>query len=150
MTGEDDRGELREDGEDDRGGEGEDRGRRRKQKDGSPITNVEDDRGGKGEDDRREGEGEDDRGGEGRMTEGTSVEDDRKESLELADPAHFHEVTFEVEQLRVGFAHLVGKRDLGAEPEHRDRAVEQRGLQDAGLVLAGAELSGYERKPPAS
>ena len=56
--------------------------------------------------------------------------------LELPDPAHFHEVAFEVEQLRVGFAHLVGKRDLGAEPVHRDRAVQQRGLQDTGLVLA--------------
>ena len=76
------------------------------------------------------------------MTEGTSVEDDRKESLELADPAHFHEVTFEVEHLRVGIAHLVGKRDLGAEAEHRDRAVQERGPQDAGLVLERAELSG--------
>ena len=64
------------------------------------------------------------------------------ESSELPDPAHFHEVTFEVEELRVGFAQLVGKRDLGAEPEHRDRAVEERGLQDPGLVLASEELSG--------
>ena len=84
--------------------------------------------------------------GKARMTEGTSVEDDRKESLELADPAHFHEVAFEVEELRVGFAHLVGKRDLGAEPEHRDRAIEQRGLQDAGLVLAGG-IVGHKREP---
>ena len=83
------------------------------------------------------------------MTEGTSVEDDRKESLELADPAHFHEVTFVVEHLRVGLAHLVGKRDLGAEPEHCNRAVEQRGLQDAGLVLAGSGIIGDERNPPA-
>ena len=91
------------------------------------------------------GEGEDDRGGKARMTEGgkarmtegTSVEDDRKESLELPHPAHFHEVAFEVEQLRVGIADLVGKRDLRAEPVHRDRAVEQRGPQDPGLVPAG-------------
>ena len=40
---------------------------------------------------------------------------------ELPHPAHFHEVAFEVEELRVGFADLVGKRDLRAEPEHRDR-----------------------------
>ena len=59
-------------------------------------------------------------------------------SLELPHPAHFNEVAFEVPQLRVGFADLVGKRDLGAEPEHRDRAVEQRGRQDAGLVFAVA------------
>ena len=36
--------------------------------------------------------------------------------LKLPHPAHFHEVTFVVEQLRVGFADLVGKRDLGTEP----------------------------------
>ena len=57
--------------------------------------------------------------------------------LKLPDPAHFHEVAFEVEELRVGFAHLVGKRDLGAEPVHRDRAVQQRSLQDPDLVCAG-------------
>ena len=68
--------------------------------------------------------------------------------LELPHPAHFHEVAFEVEELRVGFAHLVGKRDLGAEPVHRDRAVQQRGLQDAGLVLAGGVID-HERRPPA-
>ena len=69
-------------------------------------------------------------------------------SLELPHPAHFHEVTFVVEQLRVGFAHLVGKRDLGAEAVHRDRAIEERGLQDPGLVLAGGVI-GNERSPPA-
>ena len=63
-------------------------------------------------------------GGKARMTEGTSVEDDRKESLKLPHPAHFHEVAFEVEDLRVGFAQLVGKRDLGAEAVHRQRAVQ--------------------------
>ena len=40
---------------------------------------------------------------------------------ELPHPAHFHEVALEVEQLRVGIADLVGKRDLRAEPVHRDR-----------------------------
>ena len=49
------------------------------------------------------------------------VEDDKKESLELPHPAHFYEVAFEVEELRVGFADLVGKHDLGTEPEHGDR-----------------------------
>ena len=69
-----------------------------------------------------------------------STEEGRRS--ELPDPAQFHEVAFEVPQLRVGFADLVGKRDLGTEPEHRDRAVEQRGLQDAGLVLAGRRVIG--------
>ena len=77
---------------------------------------------------------------------GTSVEDDRRESLKQADPAHFHEVTFVVEHLRVGLAKIVGVQDLGAEPVHRDRAVEQRGLQDAGLVLAGGVV-GREHPP---
>ena len=45
----------------------------------------------------------------------------KTKELKLPDPAHFYEVAFEVQQLRVGFAHLVGKRDLRAEPEHRDR-----------------------------
>ena len=35
-----------------------------------------------------------------------------KSKLELPDPAHFYEVALEVPQLRVGFADLVGKRDL--------------------------------------
>ena len=61
-------------------------------------------------------------------------------SLKLPHPAHFYEVAFEVVELRVGFAHLVGKRDLGAEAEHRDRAVQQRGLQDTGPVLAGRRV----------
>ena len=76
----------------------------------------------------------------------TSACGDETPHSELPDPAHFHEVAFEVEQLRVGFAHLVGKRDLGAEPEHRDRAVQQRGPQDAGLVLASRVID-HERRP---
>ena len=51
-------------------------------------------------------------------------------------------------RLRVGFADLVGKGDPGAEPEHRDRAVEERGPEDAGLVLAGRVVR-HEREPPA-
>ena len=81
------------------------------------------------------------------MTEG-DVEDDSRESLKLPDPAHFHEVAFEVEQLRVGFADLVGKRDLRAEPVHRDRAVQQRGLQDTGLALTGRRVIRDERNRP--
>ena len=69
--------------------------------------------------------------------------------LKLPDPAHFHEVALEVEQLRVGFADLVGKHDLGAEPEYRDRAVEQRGLKNPGLVLSGRRVIGQKRPPPA-
>ena len=87
-------------------------------------------------------------GGKARMTEGTSVEDDRKESLELAHPAHFYEVAFEVEQLRVGIADLVGKRDLRAEPVDRDRAVEERGPQDPGLVPAGGAIGPERLRPP--
>ena len=84
------------------------------------------------------------------MTEGTSAQDDRKESLELADPAHFHEVTFVVEHLRVGLAHLVGKRDLGAEAVHRQRAIEDRGLQDPGLVRAGGVIGTNGNHPSRS
>ena len=36
--------------------------------------------------------------------------------------------------------------DLGAEPVYRDRAIEQRGLQDTGLVLAGGIID-HERRP---
>ena len=73
----------------------------------------------------------------------------KKGISELPDPAHFYEVAFEVPQLGVGFADLVGKRELRAEPEHRDRAVEQRGLQDPGVVLAGGVI-GHEWEPPGS
>ena len=61
----------------------------------------------------------------------------------MADPAHFYEVAFEVERLGVGRAELVGKRELGAEAEDRQAAVEQRGAQDAGLVLAGRNFGRY-------
>ena len=68
--------------------------------------------------------------------------------LKLPNPAHFHEVALEVPQLRIGCADLVGKHDLGAEAEHCQRPVQQRGRQDAGLVLAGGVI-GDERKPVA-
>ena len=68
--------------------------------------------------------------------------------LELPDPAHFYEVALEVVELRVGFADLVGERDLGAEAVDRQGAVQERGLQDPSLVLAGG-VNGRERKPVA-
>ena len=82
-----------------------------------------------------------------RMTEGVGKED-RRAFLELADPAEFYEVAFEVEELGVGFADLVGIRDLGAEPVHRERAVEQGDSQDPGLVVAGGVV-GHEGIPSA-
>ena len=81
------------------------------------------------------------------MTEGVGKED-RRAFLELADPAEFYEVAFEVEELGVGFAELVGIRDLGAEAVHREGAVEQGDPQDPGLVVAGGVV-GHERTPPA-
>ena len=83
-----------------------------------------------------------------RMTEGVGKED-RRAFLELADPAEFYEVAFEVEELGVGFADLVGIRDLGAEPEDREGAVQQGDPQDAGLVVAGGVV-GHERSPTRS
>ena len=82
------------------------------------------------------------------MTEEEMIEDDSRESLKLPDPAHFHEVAFEVPQLRVRFADLVGKNDLRAEPVHGQRTVQQRGLKDAGLILAGHRVIRDERMPP--
>ena len=72
----------------------------------------------------------------------------RGRKLELADPAEFDEVAFVVERLRVGFAELVGERELRAEAEHRQPAVEQRGPEDAGLVPARRRVIGDERSPP--
>ena len=66
--------------------------------------------------------------------------------LELADPAEFYEVAFVVEELRVGFAELVGIGELGAEAVDRDRAVQQRGPKDPGLIPAGGVV-GHERSP---
>ena len=68
--------------------------------------------------------------------------------LELADPAHFYEVALVVEGLGVGFAELVGIRELGAEAEDRQGAVEERDAQDAGLVLARGRVVHDERIPP--
>ena len=82
---------------------------------------------------------------------GEGVKDDgrgRGRISELADPAEFDEVALEVEQLRVGFANLVGKRDLGAEAVDRQAAVQERGPQDPGVVMAGGVV-GHERRPPA-
>ena len=68
--------------------------------------------------------------------------------LELADPAEFDEVALVVEELGVGFADLVGIRDLGAEAEDREGAVQQRGPEDAGVVFAGNAV-GRQEPPPA-
>ena len=54
----------------------------------------------------------------------------------------------EVVQLRIGLADLGGKRDLRAEPVHGQRTVQQRGLKDAGLILAGHRVIRDERNSP--
>ena len=70
------------------------------------------------------------------------------EKARTAGPSAFPEVALEVVQVRVGLADLGGKRDLRAEPAHRGRAVQQRGLQDTGLVLTGRRVIRDERNRP--
>ena len=53
---------------------------------------------------------------------------------------------FTLEQLCVGLAPFVGEHDLGAEAEHRHRAIEPRGWSNPVPVLAGRIIS-RERKP---